>query len=129
MNGDDLTLALVSVPVSDQQRALDFYTHALGLDIITDTTFEQGDAGAMRWVQLEADHGTGIALVTWFPTMQPGSIKGLVFETSDLDGTIDRLAARGVAFTPTVDAPWARFTTFEDPDGNGWVLQQPKGLV
>lgn len=47
-----------------------------------------------------------------------------MLECDDLDGTYQELAARGVRFDgPVQEAPWGRFATFEDPDGNGWVLQ------
>ena len=65
-----------------------------------------------------------VTLVTWFETMPAGSTKGIVLECDDLDGTYQELAARGVRFDgPVQEAPWGRFATFEDPDGNGWVLQ------
>ena len=58
--------------------------------------------------------------------MPPGSLKGNVLETDDLDAAMDTLDEGGVSFAhPVIEAPWTRFTSFDDPDGNGWVLQQP----
>jgi uncharacterized glyoxalase superfamily protein PhnB len=78
-----------------------------------------------RWVQLAPPGAeTSVTLVTWFETMSPGSLKGIVLATDDLEGDCERLAARGVRFGgPIEHAPWGSFATFEDPDGNGWVLQ------
>ena len=49
----------------------------------------------------------------------------MVLGTDDIAGVYERLASRGVEFTGSIEeAPWGRFATFADPDGNGWVLQQ-----
>ena len=44
----------------------------------------------------------------------------------DLEKTLAELTARGVTFAEDEiqEAPWGRWKTFDDPDGNGWVLQQ-----
>jgi hypothetical protein len=55
--------------------------------------------------------------------MPPGSLKGLVIETDDLEGDIKALAARGVKIGDIQTAPYGRYVTFDDPDGNGLVLQ------
>jgi hypothetical protein len=68
---------------------------------------------------------TSITLVNWFPTMPAGSTKGTVFETDDLEGEIATLRSRGVSVPGGIEeAPWGRFVTLDDPDGNGIVLQQ-----
>ena len=112
---------LLSVPVSDQDRARDFYVDTLGFELIADTQMGPG----MRWVQVAPKGGqTSITLVTWFGTMPAGSLKGLVLETDDLDAEIAALATRGLTIDGGAQqAPWGRFATFDDPDGNGIVLQ------
>jgi predicted enzyme related to lactoylglutathione lyase len=79
----------------------------------------------MRWVQVAPPGSTtSITLVTWFPTMPAGSTKGTVLETDDLDGDIADLKGRGVLINGEIqEMPWGRFVTFDDPDGNGIVLQ------
>ena len=68
----------------------------------------------------------GITLVTWFADMQPGGVRGLVLEVDDIDKTYAQLTERGVQFNgPIDDQPYGRFASFEDPDGNGWVLREP----
>jgi catechol 2,3-dioxygenase-like lactoylglutathione lyase family enzyme len=116
-------LEVVSVPVSDQERAKQFYVDKLGFTAQVDGSFGE----SMRWVMLRPPgSGTAITLVTWFETMPAGSLKGSVLGCDDLDKTLADLTARGVSFNEdeVQEAPWGRFKTFDDPDGNGWVLQQ-----
>jgi catechol 2,3-dioxygenase-like lactoylglutathione lyase family enzyme len=113
----------VSVPVSDQDRAKRFYTEQLGFAEVMDSGFGQG----MRWVMLQPPGAsTRITLVTWFDTMPAGSMKGAVLGCDDLEATLDELTARGVVFheEEIQQAPWGRWKTFDDPDGNAWVVQQ-----
>jgi len=117
-------LEVVSVPVSDQDRAKSFYSEALGFSVEMDSSFGGGD---MRWVALRPPgSGTAITLVTWFDTMPAGSLKGAVLGCDDLEQTLAELTARGVEFAEDEiqEAPWGRWKTFDDPDGNSWVLQQ-----
>jgi catechol 2,3-dioxygenase-like lactoylglutathione lyase family enzyme len=113
---------LFSLPVSDPSRARDFYVDVLGLELVADTEMGPG----MRWIQVRPPGArTSITLVTWFDTMAPGSVKGTVLETDDLDAEIVRLRGLGVAIPGDVErAPWGRYVTFDDPDGNGIVLQE-----
>ncbi|GAB3188209.1 catechol 2,3-dioxygenase-like lactoylglutathione lyase family enzyme [Micromonospora palomenae] len=116
---------LLSVPVSDQDRARDFYVDVLGFDLVRDNPMGPGG----RWVQVAPKGAaTALTLVTWFPTMPPGSLKGLVLETDDLDGDVAALRDRGVVFAEDgiQVAPWGRYVTFDDPDGNGIVLQSTR---
>jgi predicted enzyme related to lactoylglutathione lyase len=112
---------LFSIPVSDQDRARDFYVDVLGLEVRSDTQL----GSDMRWVMVAPPGAqTGITLVTWFETMPAGSLRGLVLETNDLDGDVERITAHGVTIANGIeDAPWGRFVQFDDPDGNGIVLQ------
>ena len=116
-------LSVVSVPVTDQDRAKSFYAEKLGFSAEVDSSFGEG----MRWVMLRPPgSGTAITLVTWFDTMPAGSLKGSVLSCDDLDKTLADLTQRGVSFNEdeVQESPWGRWKTFDDPDGNGWVLQQ-----
>lgn len=116
---------LLSVPVSDQDRAKDFYVDILGFTLIADNPMGPGQ----RWVQVGPGMSTGggatsLTLVTWFETMPPGSLKGLVLETDDLDGDVRTLVERGLSIPDGIqEEMWGRYVTFDDPDGNGIVLQ------
>ena len=66
---------------------------------------------------------TSLALVTWFESMPPGSLQGLVVRADDILATYDDLVARGVPFDfPTTEMPGGTQAVFRDPDGNGLVL-------
>ena len=114
-------IALISLPVADQDRALAFYCDILGFDLVRDNTMGPGN----RWVQVAPKGAqTAITLVTWFPTMIAGSVKGTVYETDDIDADVADLLAKGVVIEGGIqEQPWGRFVTFDDPDGNGIVLQ------
>ncbi|HEX3712391.1 MAG TPA: VOC family protein [Trebonia sp.] len=116
---------LFSLPVSDQDRARDFYVDALGFELVADTSM----GPEQRWVQVRAPGSqTSITLVTWFPSMPAGAVQGTVLETSDLDGDVAALRERGVTISGGIQqAPWGRFVTLADPDGNGLVLQATAG--
>ena len=112
---------VISIPVSDQDAAKRFYSDVLGFKIIRDNPMGPD----RRWVQMGPPGAeTSITLVTWFESMPPGVLQGLVLDTTDIESTREELAARGLAITEVEDAPWGRFATFADPAGNGWVLQQ-----
>ena len=112
---------LFSIPVSDQARARAFYVDTLGWELVRDD--EMGPD--QRWVQVRPRGGeTSVTLVTWFETMPPGSLRGVVIETDDLEGDHAALQQRGVRVDAAIQqAPWGRWVTFDDPDGNGFVLQ------
>ncbi|MDA8270375.1 MAG: glyoxalase superfamily protein [Actinomycetota bacterium] len=115
-------IALFSLPVTDQDRALAFYCDVLGFDLVRDNTMGPGS----RWVQVVPKGAqTAITLVTWFPAMTAGSVKGTVYETDDIDGDVADLLGKGVVIEGGIqEQPWGRFVTFNDPDGNGIVLQE-----
>jgi predicted enzyme related to lactoylglutathione lyase len=116
-------IQVVSVPGSDQQKAKEFYSGVLGMEVLQDMRMDEN----ARWIQLHPRGSeASLALVTWFPSMPAGSLKGLVLETDDLEGTIAEMASKGFAIDAEIDAqPWGRFVSFDDPDGNGIVLRQP----
>jgi len=114
-------VSIVSIPVSDQDRAKKFYTEVLGFQQLSDAVMQPD----MRWVHLAApDGGATITLVTWFPTMPAGSTQGLVLEIEDVDRWHTDLSAQGFPFPNGIQTePWGRYLTVKDPDGNGIVLQ------
>jgi catechol 2,3-dioxygenase-like lactoylglutathione lyase family enzyme len=114
---------VVSVPVSDQDRARAFYVETLGFELIR----EDDSIPGFRWIQVAPPGGTtSLTLVTWFESMPAGSLRGLVLRSSDIQADYDTLVARGMRFDgPPVPQPYAKAeTVFYDPDGNSIVLQQ-----
>ena len=116
-----MPIAIISIPVKDQSVALDFYTGTMGFTLLRDEAM----GPKMRWIQLQPKTGGAtVALVTWFDTMTPGSLQGLLLHVPNIDAEHVRLAGLGVAVSPIDEQPWGRFTMMADPDGNGWVVAQ-----
>lgn len=121
VGGQDMPIAIVSVPVSDVARARSFYVETLGLVVLRDEAMGPD----MRWVQLQPkDGGATVALVTWFDAMPPGSVQGLMLAVDDIDAEHARLTAAGASVSPVDEQPWGRFTMLQDPDGNGVIVAQ-----
>lgn len=116
-------VTVVSIPVSDQERAKKFYIEKLGLELLGDDSSIPG----LRWI-LVAPKGGNVALtlVTWFESMPAGSLRGLVLVSDDIEKDYKRMQAQGVEFEePPEQKPWGRTeTVLHDPDGNCIVLQQ-----
>jgi catechol 2,3-dioxygenase-like lactoylglutathione lyase family enzyme len=131
----DMTLEVIVVPVSDVNRAKDFYAGKLGFNVDTDAQLSD----EFRGVQLTpAGSGCSIILMTQGAQMEPGSLKGLQLVVPELRSTRDDLAGRGVEVSevqvieggpprpaePDDQLDYRGFVFFEDPDGNGWAIQQ-----
>ncbi|MGB2572075.1 VOC family protein [Micromonospora citrea] len=127
------TLEVVVVPVSDVDRAKEFYADRLGFAVDHDT--KMGDDG--RIVQLTPP-GSGCSIVIGngpVPKMEPGSLKGIQLVVPDLEKARAELVERGVEvseITKMGDNPRPTphpldnvgFVFFDDPDGNSWAVQQ-----
>ena len=123
------------VPVTDVDRAKDFYAGLLGFDVDHDTTISD----AMRVVQLTPPgSGCSIVIGRGVAEMPPGSVKGMQLVVADIKAAHAQLADRGVevsdiqVFAATGQRPYrdgdelnnVGFCYFGDPDGNGWAVQQ-----
>lgn len=117
----DMKLELVAVPVSDVDRAKEFYQRA-GFN--ADHDHQVGDA--IRFVQLTPPGSAcSIAIGTGLGELPPpGSVRGLQMVVVDADAARADLLSRGVEASEVQEFPWGRFVFFADPDGNGWALQQ-----
>jgi catechol 2,3-dioxygenase-like lactoylglutathione lyase family enzyme len=112
-------VTMVSIPVTDQDRAAAFYSEHLGFRVVADNPM----GPTMRWVQLAAgDEPTHLTLTTWFDALRPGTLQGLVIDVADPDGCQAKLVAAGVECSEVGDESWGRFFTCKDPDGNGLVV-------
>lgn len=118
-------LQIVSIPVSDQDRAKEFYVNALGWNLLSDEGYEIGGA-ALRWLEVRPPGGqTAITLVTADDTTRAGTMTGMILRTTDLNATVAELAGRGVELDHEVrETPSAKYTSFKDPDGNTWMVQE-----
>jgi catechol 2,3-dioxygenase-like lactoylglutathione lyase family enzyme len=127
----DMALEVVQVPVSDIDRAKDFY---LGLGWRFDIDLAVGD---QRTVQVTPPHSPcSIQFGRGRTNAEPGSAQGMILVVGDIDAARGDLISRGVDVSevqeqrpPGIDAPegersyFAR-ASFSDPDGNSWVLQE-----
>jgi catechol 2,3-dioxygenase-like lactoylglutathione lyase family enzyme len=117
----DYRLELISVPVSDVDRAKAFYVDQAGFNADHDHVVSDD----LRFVQLTPPGSAcSIAIGTGTTDAAPGSVKGLQLVVDDADAARDDLASRGVEVSDVQDFPWGRFVFFADPDGNGWAVQQ-----
>jgi predicted enzyme related to lactoylglutathione lyase len=116
-------IAIVPVPVADQQRAKLFYTERLGFSVTSENRDQMGPGNS--WITLRPSGGGAmLTLVNWFETMPAGSLRGLVINTDELDKEHRRLKAAGVDVDDIKAAPWGRYATLRDSEGNGLVIQQ-----
>ena len=116
----DMKLELVGVPVTDVDRAKEFYLNVgFGLD------HDHAVSDDIRFVQMTPPGSAcSIAFGKGLTGMAPGSLDNLQVVVADADAALDDLAGRGVEVSDVDDQPWGRFVYFRDPDGNGWALQQ-----
>jgi catechol 2,3-dioxygenase-like lactoylglutathione lyase family enzyme len=116
----DFKLELVFVPVTDVDRAKDFYVRA-GFN----PDHDHRVSDEVRFVQLTPPGSAcSIALGTGLTEMAPGSQKNLQVVVDDADAARAFLVERGIEATEVQDLAWGRFTWFADPDGNTWAVQQ-----
>ena len=120
----DWKIELLAVPVSDIDRAKEFYVDKLGFNADHDLAFEnEGVSG--RFVQLTPPGSAcSILLDTDMTPMQPGQLKGIQCVVADADQALADLARAGVKADGVHEYPWGRFVFLDDPDGNSWALQQ-----
>jgi catechol 2,3-dioxygenase-like lactoylglutathione lyase family enzyme len=120
----DWKLELMSIPVSDVDRARDFYVDQAGFVLDHDHTVSDD----LRFVQLTpAGSACSIAVGLGIVDTPPGSVQGLQMVVSDIETAHKELAERGVDVSDIQDLAWGSFVYFKDPDGNAWAVQQIPG--
>jgi catechol 2,3-dioxygenase-like lactoylglutathione lyase family enzyme len=131
----DMKLEVVTLPVSDVDRAKRFY-QGLGWRLEVDIVV--GDA--FRAVHLTPPRSAAsIAFGKGLTTGQPGSVQRLMLAVHDIDAAREDLISRGVEVSETFHLAGGRvpgpdpqgrsyetYASFSDPDGNGWLLQEIK---
>ena len=120
MSDITMRLELVAVPVSDVDRAKEFYVRA-GFN----PDHDHGVGEGLRFVQLTPPGSAcSIAIGQGLTDMTPGSVKGLQVVVEEIEAARAALVERGVEVSDVQDFPWGRFVFFSDPDGNAWSVQQ-----
>lgn len=134
------SLEVITLPVSDVERALHFYVDQVGFTLDVDYS----PNNAVRVVQLTPPGSNcSIQIGNGLTTAPVGSSRNIYLVVTDLAAARDRLLERGVevgeirhktpigawdgGFAPGLDparGDYASFANFSDPDGNSWVLQE-----
>jgi catechol 2,3-dioxygenase-like lactoylglutathione lyase family enzyme len=129
----DWKLELIVVPVGDVDRAKSFYAEKMCFGV--DVDYSAGDD--FRVVQLTPP-GSACSIALMRSAEQPSAVKGLHLIVPDIEAARGELLGRGVEVTgpfhfdegKRIDGPdpgrsrYGSFLSFEDPDGNGWIVQE-----
>ena len=128
----DWKLEVVTIPVSDVDRAKAFYADEVGFNVDHDTRISD----EVRVVQLTPPGSAcSIVLSTGLVKAAPGSVQGVQLVVSDIEAARAELVGRGVDAGPVQHfedgvwregrgGDWNSFFFFSDPDGNGWAVQE-----
>jgi catechol 2,3-dioxygenase-like lactoylglutathione lyase family enzyme len=120
----DWKLELITIPVSDIDRAKAFYTEKIGFNADHDHRVNE----QLRFVQLTPPGSAcSIAFGEGLTESEPGSVKGLQIVVPDVEAAHAQLSEHGVDVGEIQDLDWGSFVFFQDPDGNAWALQQIPG--
>ncbi len=114
-------IKFISIPVRDQNRALDFYTEKLGFTIITDQPFDD----KQRWIELRVPKAeTRVVLFTAEgDEKRIGTFMNMSYSCDDIEKTYEELKARGVEFNgPPKEESWGTYAIFKDSEGNSFVV-------
>ena len=117
----DWKIELVAIPVSDVDRAKEFYTEKAGFN----ADYDHRVSDDVRFVQLTPPGSAcSIVIGLGITEAEPGSVQGVQMVVADIEAARAELVGRGAEVSEVQDFPWGRFVFFQDPDGNGWSVQQ-----
>ncbi len=121
-------VARVVLDVEDQDRALDFWTTAMGFELVQDTPY-----GDERWLEVRAPD-KGVILVLGRTSAGPGNrdsvpdmlpTSNVMFYCDDVRRTFEELSGRGVQFPqPPAQQPFGWWSLFTDREGNRFALSE-----
>lgn len=118
----DCKIELIFVPVTDVDRARDFYVDQVGFTLDHDVRVDEN----VRFVQLTpAGSACSIAFGQGLGSgLAPGQQDSIQVVVDSAQAAHDELVAKGVDATDIDVQPWGIFTSFADPDGNRWHVQE-----
>lgn len=121
----DFKLELVAIPVTDVDRAKDFYVQA-GFNADHDHVVSD----EIRFVQLTPPGSAcSITIGKGVTDAEPGSVRGMQVVVDDIEAARAELVNRGIPVSEIDSQPWGKFVFFQDPDGNAWAVQEiPAGM-
>lgn len=116
----EMKIELVPVPVTDVDRAIEFYTKKAGFNLDHDHRVSE----SVRFVQL-TPKGSACSIVIGegVSEMKPGT-QSIQMVVKDAAAAHRQLKDAGIEATDVEEFPWGTFTHFTDPDGNAWSVQQ-----
>ncbi|GAA5100767.1 glyoxalase superfamily protein [Nocardia iowensis] len=116
----DWKIELIAIPVTDVDRAKDFYTK-IGFNADHDHRVDEN----IRFVQLTPPgSGCSICIGEGITDAAPGSVRGMQVVVASAEDAYQQLVAAGVEAKPVETLDWGKFTYFADPDGNQWAVQE-----
>jgi catechol 2,3-dioxygenase-like lactoylglutathione lyase family enzyme len=116
----DWKLELVAIPVTDVDRAKDFYVR-VGFNADHDHTISD----EIRFVQLTPPGSAcSITLGKGVTAAEPGSVEGMQMVVASAEQAREELIGAGIEASAIEEFPWGRFVFFSDPDGNRWAVQE-----
>lgn len=124
-------LGLITIVVDDYDQAIEFFTAALGFDLVEDSPSLTNDGRPKRWVVVRPPGAeTGVLLARADGERQSGAVGnqvagrvGFFLQADDFDAAYERMSAAGVDFVtlPRTEA-YGRVAVFLDIAGNRWDL-------
>jgi len=116
-----MTIEVIFMPVTNVDRAKDFYVNKLGFHADQDQKVKEG----LRFVQLTPEGSAcSIAFGEGITKMKPGIQQGIMMVVKDVRAVRQELQEKGVDISDIDKQPWGTFAYLKDPDGNGWTLQE-----
>ena len=117
-------IGTITVGVSDQDKALDFYVNKLGFEKIDDQPMSETE----RWLEIALPGGqTHITLgLRGQSVSNHATVIGFILHTDNIEETCATLKARGVRITVERDTqPWGKWAQFADLDDNEFGIWAP----
>jgi catechol 2,3-dioxygenase-like lactoylglutathione lyase family enzyme len=117
----DWKIELIGIPVSDPDRSKEFYERQAGFNADHDHVVSDD----LRFIQMTPPGSAcSIAFGRGVIDTPPGSVQGMQIVVEDVHAARAELIERGMEIGEVQDFPWGSFVFFQDPDGNGWAVQQ-----
>ena len=114
-------IELIFIPVTDVDKAIDFYVNKVGFTLDMQARVDEHT----RFVQVTPPTSAcSIAFGEGITEMTPGTQNSIQVVVSDAEAARRELIERGVNAPEVKTLAWGSFTSFTDPDGNTWTLQQ-----
>jgi catechol 2,3-dioxygenase-like lactoylglutathione lyase family enzyme len=132
----DWKIEVITVPVTDPDRAKRFYADQLGFHVDVDAE----PAPGVRVIQMTPQgSGCSVTIAMGLTEAKPGSLQGVQICVGDIEAAHAQLTERGVEVSPIRNMgangwqdgkgdDWNSFLFFQDPDGNGWTVQESPTL-